>query len=158
MDIGDRVPNATVITETGTQHTLDELRNDQITVLFFYPKDESPICTIEACSFRDAYQDFVTAQAVVIGVSSDSAASHQAFRENHNLPYTLIADEGAALRKAFNVPKRLGFLEGRVTYVIDRNGVIQHIFNAPFSAAPHVAEALRVVHKLQRDAVSGFDL
>ncbi|HMB92077.1 MAG TPA: peroxiredoxin [Rhodothermales bacterium] len=158
MEIGDHVPNATVITETGAQHTLDELRNDQVAVLFFYPKDESPICTIEACSFRDAYQDFVTAQAVVIGVSSDSAVSHQAFRENHNLPYTLIADKGGMLRKAFDVPKRLGFLEGRVTYVIDRDGIIQHIFNAPFSAAPHVAEALTVVHRLQEDAVSGLDL
>lgn len=158
MEIGNRVPNAMVRTETGAEHNLDALRNNQVTVLFFYPKDESPICTIEACSFRDAYQDFATAQAVVIGVSSDSADSHQSFRTNHDLPYTLIADEGGALRKAFGVPKRLGFLEGRVTYVIDRDGIIRHIFNAPFSAAPHVAEALTVVRQLQEDAVSGFDL
>ena len=158
MKIGDRAPNATVITETGAQYTLDALRNDQVTVLFFYPKDESPICTIEACSFRDAYQDFATAQAVVLGVSSDSAASHRAFQEKHNLPYTLIADEGGSLRRSFEVPKRLGFLEGRVTYVIDRDGIIRHIFNAPFSAAPHVAEALTIVRQLQEDATSGLDL
>lgn len=151
MELGDRAPSPMVTIESGAQRTLDDLRNDQVTVLFFYPKDESPICTIEACSFRDAYEDFVMAQAVVIGVSSDSTASHQAFRENHDLPYTLIADEGAALRKTFDVPKRLGFMEGRVTYVIDREGIIRHIFNAPFSASPHVAEALGVVRQLQEE-------
>ena len=81
-------------------------------MLFFYPKDGTAVCTKEACSFRDAYEDFVQAGAVVIGVSSDSAESHQAFASGHRLPFVLLADADGSLRKAFGVPKTLGIMPG----------------------------------------------
>ena len=117
-------------------------------VLFFYPKDGSPVCTKEACAFRDAYEDFVEAGAVVIGVSGDSEAQHQAFASNHRLPFTLVSDADGSVRKAFGVPKSMGLLPGRVTYVIDSEGIVRHVFSSQFAADRHVKEALEVIRKL----------
>jgi peroxiredoxin Q/BCP len=117
-------------------------------VLFFYPKDGSPVCTKEACAFRDAYEDFVEAGAVVIGISGDSASQHQVFASNHQLPFMLISDSDGNARRAFGVPKSLGLLPGRVTYVIDREGIVRHIFSAQFSADRHVKEALQIIRTL----------
>jgi peroxiredoxin Q/BCP len=118
-------------------------------VLYFYPKDHTPGCTIEACTFRDAYQDFRQKGAEVVGVSSQSAASHQAFAAKNKLPFTLLADEGGQVRAAYGVPKALGFLPGRVTYVIDRGGVVRHVFNSALNMKRHVTEALGVLAALK---------
>ena len=117
-------------------------------ILFFYPKDGTPVCTKEACAFRDAYEDFVEAGAVVIGVSGDSAARHQAFASNHRLPFVLVADADGKARRAFGVPKSLGLLPGRVTYVIDKEGIVRHVFSSQLAADRHVQEALEVVRRL----------
>ncbi len=100
------------------------------------------------CAFRDAYEDFAAAGAVVIGVSRDSPERHRGFIDRQRLPFLLISDHDGALEKAFGVPKLLGFLPGRTTYVIDKSGVVRHIFTAHFSAGRHVEEALRVVREL----------
>ena len=151
MQIGDPIPELTVTIQTGEQHSLNDLMGEQATVLYFYPKDETPICTKEACSFRDSYEDFVEAGAIVVGVSSDGVASHRAFADRHRLPFTLVADLGGLLRRAFAVPRALGFLDGRVTYVIDKHGVVRHVFNARFAADRHVTEALSVVRALRAE-------
>ncbi len=111
-------------------------------------KDGSPVCTKEACAFRDAYEDFVEAGAVVIGVSGDSEAQHQAFASNHRLPFTLVSDADGSVRQAFGVPKSMGLLPGRVTYVIDSEGIVRHVFSSQFAADRHVKEALEVIRKL----------
>jgi thioredoxin-dependent peroxiredoxin len=148
LKIGDRAPDFSLVSQDGKTVTLADFLGKNAVVLFFYPKDESPICTKEACSFRDAYEDFVKAGAVVIGVSSDSAESHREFAAHHRLPFLMLADENGALRKAFGVPKTLGILPGRVTYVIDKQGVVRLIFNSQLSAADHVSEALEIVNKI----------
>jgi thioredoxin-dependent peroxiredoxin len=148
LKIGDRTPDFNLPSQDGKQVSLADFHGKHTVVLFFYPKDESPICTKEACSFRDAYEDFVKAGAVVIGVSSDSAESHQTFATHHRLPFLLLADEGGNLRKSFGVPKTLGVMPGRVTYVIDKEGIVQLIFNSQLSAVDHVAEALKMVQQL----------
>jgi thioredoxin-dependent peroxiredoxin len=147
--IGDRAPDFSLPSQDGKTVSLADYRGKNAVVLFFYPKDESPICTKEACSFRDAYEDFVKAGSVVIGVSSDSAASHQAFAEHHRLPFLLLADNDGGLRKAFGVPKTLGIMPGRTTYVIDKEGIVRLVFNSQLSAAEHVDEALKIVRQLQ---------
>ena len=119
-------------------------------MLFFYPKDGTSTCTKEACAFRDAYEQFVEAGAVVIGVSADSLKSHRAFAGQHSLPFYLVSDEDGSLRKAFGVPKTLGLFPGRVTYVIGRGGVVRFVFSAQMAAARHVSQALRVVEELVR--------
>jgi thioredoxin-dependent peroxiredoxin len=148
IQVGNLAPNFTSPSQTGQQVSLDDYRGKNVVVLFFYPKDGTAICTKEACGFRDAYEDFVQAGAVVVGVSSDSAESHRNFASGHRLPFILLADEDGSLRKSFGVPKTLGFLPGRVTYVIDKQGIVRHVFSSPLSADRHVAEALAVVREL----------
>jgi thioredoxin-dependent peroxiredoxin len=148
IKVGDRVPDFTLPAQTGSQVSLADYRGQRVVVLYFYPKDETSVCTKEACSFRDAYEDFVQAGAVVLGVSSDSVESHQAFASGHRLPFVLLADADGSLRKAFGVPKTLGILPGRVTYVIDREGIVRHVFSSQLAADRHVAEALAIVRQL----------
>jgi peroxiredoxin Q/BCP len=140
-------PDFTLPDAAGKPVTLSGYRG-KIVVLYFYPKDETPVCTKEACAFRDAYEDFTAAGAVVIGASGDSAADHGAFSGRLRLPFTLVADEGNRVRSLYGVPKTLGLLAGRTTYVIDRAGVVRHVFTAAFSAQKHVDEALAVVRSL----------
>ena len=124
-------------------------------VLFFYPKDGTPICTQEACAFRDSFERFTDVGAEVIGVSADSDATHRAFAARHKLPYLLASDAGGELRKAFGVPKTLGFLPGRVTYVIDRGGVVRLDFSAQMTSADHVTKALEALRAASPDAPPG---
>ncbi len=128
IGVGNVAPDFTLPSQAGRQVSLAEFRGSKAVVLFFYPKDGTAICTKEACSFRDAYEDFVQAGAVVMGVSSDPVDSHQAFASCHRLPFLLLSDADSSLRKAFGVPKTLGLLPGRVTYVIDKQGVVRHVF------------------------------
>lgn len=116
-------------------------------VLFFYPKDGTPICTREACQFRDAYEDFVAAGAEVLGVSGDSPDRHRQFAGTHRLPFRLLSDPDGLMREAFGVPKTLGLFPGRVTYVIDKDGIVRFVFRSQFHAAKHVSEALRVLRE-----------
>jgi peroxiredoxin Q/BCP len=148
LRVGDRVPDRTLSTHDGRVISLNTDADSQTTVLFFYPADNSPICTAEACAFRDAYQDFVEAGAAVIGISGDSQASHRGFAQAQNLPYALVSDPDGSLRRAFGVSKRLGLLPGRVTYVIDRHGIVRHVFQSQFFGRKHMKEALRVVRNL----------
>ncbi len=149
IDVGDPAPDVTLSTHLGEQLPLAGYRGKQPVVLFFYPKDGTPVCTQEVCSFRDAYEDFVAAGAVVIGISGDSAERHDAFAAEHRLPFVLVSDGDGALRRAFGVPKSLGLLPGRVTYVIDRDGIVRHKFSSQFAADRHVQEALAVVRGLR---------
>jgi peroxiredoxin Q/BCP len=144
---GDPAPDFAAVTHTGETISLAQFRDRSAVVLFFYPRDESPICTKEVCSFRDSYEDFVDAGAVVIGVSGDDAESHRSFVASQRLPFPLISDTDGALRKAFGVPKTLGLLPGRVTYVIARQGIVQLVFSAQLASAEHMERALEVVRR-----------
>ncbi len=150
IEIGDPAPEFTVTAHDGRRISLVDLKGKQAVVVFFYPKDNSPICRREACSFRDAYEDFVQAGAVVIGVSGDSDPSHRSFAQSQRLPYPLVADGDGSLRNAFGVPKTMGFLPGRVTYIIDRDGFVRHVVNSQLLERKHVEEALRTVRGLSR--------
>ena len=117
--------------------------------LYFYPKDETPGCTAEACSFRDSYEVFREAGAEVVGVSSDSTSSHDRFATRHRLPFTLLSDEGGRVRKRYGVRPTLGILPGRVTYVIDGSGVVRHVFSSQTGVQRHVQEALDALKEIQ---------
>ena len=145
---GDRAPQFAGTTQTGQQVRLSDYLGKQSVVLYFYPKDNTSVCTTQACAFRDAYEDFVKAGAVVIGVSSDTAESHRSFADDKRLPFLLISDADGSLRKAFGVPRTLGLFPGRVTYVIDRQGIVRLVFNSQLNAGRHVTEALEVVRQL----------
>jgi peroxiredoxin Q/BCP len=148
IGVGDRAPNFDLAAADGSRLTLTGMLARGPAVVFFYPKDQTPGCTAEACAFRDAYTAFVQRGAQVVGVSSDSAQSHAAFAERQRLPYPLASDPGGAVRKSFGVPKTLGIFPGRVTYVIDRAGIVRSVFNAMFASDKHVEAALQALATL----------
>jgi thioredoxin-dependent peroxiredoxin len=148
IQVGDVAPEFDLPDASGKRIRLADFKGRQAVVLYFYPKDDTPGCTKEACSFRDQYEAFKDAGAEVVGVSSDSEASHGKFAQKHRLPFVLVADKGGQLRKRYGVPATLGLLPGRVTYVIDRGGVVRHVFNSQLQATKHVDEALAVLKRL----------
>jgi peroxiredoxin Q/BCP len=149
VQVGEQAPDFTLHSQSGESVSLADYRDRQVVVLYFYPKDNTPGCTAEACAFRDSHEVFTEAGAQVIGVSSDSVGSHGAFAGRHQLPFVLLSDEGGAVRKRYGVPRSFGVLPGRVTYVIDRQGTVQHVFSSMTNVDQHVSAALAVVRRLQ---------
>lgn len=141
--VGDQAPEFELASPEGTVKLSDH--RGKWVVLYFYPADNTAGCTAEACSFRDAYEDFTDAGAVVIGVSGDSVDSHEKFASKHRLPFTLLADTDGGLRKAYGVGKSLGILPGRVTYVIDPEGVVRDVFSSQLNAKKHQSRALEII-------------
>ncbi len=148
IGVGDSAPDFAREAHTGQTVTLSEYRGQKAVVLFFYPKDGTPVCTAEACSFRDSHEIFAETGAVVIGVSSDSHEKHRRFAAENRLPYLLLSDADGSLRSLFGVPKTMGIFPGRVTYVIDREGVVRHVTDVQLSSARHIAESLEIVKQL----------
>ena len=149
LAVGDRAPDMALPDQHGNTRRLSELWEKGPVVLYFYPKDETGGCTAQACSFRDAYETFKDAGAEVVGVSRDGVASHASFASHHRLPFVLLADADGALRSRFGVKKTLGFIDGRVTFVIDQSGLVQHVFDSQIRATAHVDEALATIRRLR---------
>lgn len=145
VEVGDKAPQFTATLQDGGTFDSASLIGRKSLVLFFYPKDNTPVCTQQACAFRDAYEEFVKADVEVVGVSSDSPESHRRFAAKHRLPFPIISDPRSALRKLFGVPRAWGLFPGRVTYVIDKEGVVRLVYNATLAAEPHVRKALDAV-------------
>ncbi|KAG0604501.1 hypothetical protein M758_10G176500 [Ceratodon purpureus] len=142
---GDIVPPVVLKDQDGKLVNLDKFRGRPL-VLYFYPADETPGCTEQACAFRDSYEKFKRAGAEVVGVSGDTPESHRVFKARHRLPFTLLSDEGNKMRKDWGVPSDLfGALAGRQTYVIDKDGRVQLIFNNQFEPEKHIVETLNVL-------------
>ena len=152
VEVGDPAPDFTLPSQSGEQVRLSDVWRRGPVVLYFYPKDETPGCTTEACTFRDSYEAFTEAGAEVVGVSSDSVTSHESFATKHRLPFVLLADEGGRVRRQYGVKPTLGILPGRVTYVIDGEGVVRHIFSAQTGVQRHVHEALDALNEIQARA------
>jgi peroxiredoxin Q/BCP len=145
LAVGDVAPPFTAVLQDGSTFDSASVIGKKAVVLFFYPKDHTPVCTKEACAFRDAYSQFVDAGCEVIGVSCDSAARHERFADRHRLPYPLATDADGSLRRAFGMKPLLGFLPGRTTFVIDRDGIVRLVFSALFASDEHVKKALDVL-------------
>lgn len=144
IQIGDKLPHFTAVKQDGTAFDSHFVQHKPV-VIYFYPRDNTPGCTTQACSFRDAYQDFQDLGAEVIGVSGDSVSSHQNFQQKHRLPFILLSDTDKKLRKLFGVPTALfGLVPGRVTYVFDATGKAIYIFDN-MSAKNHITKALTAI-------------
>ena len=146
ISVGDQAPDFALPSSQGGTIRLHDLRGQSV-VLFFYPKDDTPGCTMEACDFRDNLAQFQTLGATVLGISGDDLQSHQRFAAKHNLTFPLLADVGNGVRKQFGVPSVM-FLPGRVTYVIDPEGVVRLVFSAMLNAKAHVREARTCLEQL----------
>jgi peroxiredoxin Q/BCP len=149
IKVGDRAPDFTIKNQRGEPVSLKDYLGKKAVVLYFYPKDNSPGCTKEACKFRDSYEGFKDAGAEVIGVSSQSEESHSIFSTSFNLPFSLLSDEDGRVRSLFGVPSSLGLIPGRVTYVIDKEGIVRHIFSSQLDPGRHVEEALQILKSLR---------
>lgn len=144
---GSKVPDFELKDQDGKNFKLSDALAKGPVVVYFYPKDDTPGCTKEACSFRDSFEQFKDEGVQVVGISADDVASHKKFAEKYKLPFTLLSDEGNEVRKLFGVPKTM-MLPGRVTYVLDKNGVVVHQFNSMTKAEQHVEEAIAAVKKM----------
>ncbi len=148
LKAGDKAPDFTLPDQDGNPVRLSALLGKQPVVLFFYPKDHTPICTREVCAFRDSFDEVTKAGAAVLGVCFDPPASHKAFAEKHALPYPLLSDEKKEARQQYGIGLSFGFMPERVTFVIDKEGVIRHVYNAQLRAARHAEEALAALKRL----------
>jgi peroxiredoxin Q/BCP len=149
--VGDRAPDFTLPSQLGDNVTLSEYFGKKNVVLYFYPKDESPGCTREACTFRDSYEELTSLGAEVLGVSSQSVESHRSFATHHGLPFILLSDAENKVRQLYGVPSTMGIVPGRVTYIIDKKGVVRHIFSSQTQAEKHVEEAIKTLKELEKE-------
>lgn len=150
VKVGEEAPDFTLYDQDGESVSLNDFKDVNNVVLFFYPKDFSPGCTTQACSFRDSYEDFTDQGAVVIGISSDSVESHKKFLDTYLLPFTLLSDPRGKVRSQYGATKAFGLLPGRYTFIIDKNGVVRHIFTSETNMKKHIDEALKVLREMAK--------
>ena len=146
IKVGSKVPEFKLVDQTGKEFDINDVLGKKKLVIYFYPKDETPGCTKEACYFRDQYEVFQKADAMIIGISGQSVESHKEFAENHKLPFTLLSDTTNATRKLFGV--RTSPIPGRVTFVVDKSGKVVYVFDSLMQATKHVDEAMRILKEM----------
>jgi peroxiredoxin Q/BCP len=151
VKVGDKAPDFTLPSQMGDNVTFSEYFGKKNVVLYFYPKDESLGCTREACTFRDSYDVFTNLGAEVLGLSGQSVESHKSFATHHGLPFLLLSDADNKVRQLYGVPATMGVIPGRVTYIIDKKGVVRHVFNSQYQHQKHVEEAKQVLEKLNEE-------
>jgi len=149
LKVGDTAPNFTLSDERGLPVSLKDYLGKKVVVLYFYPKDFTSGCTTEACSFRDNYKLYQSKGAVVIGVSLDSVESHSKFSEKYNLPFAILSDRNKEVAKAYGVLGLGGFLTKRVTFIINKNGKITHIF-PKVDVRHHSEEVLKALEEMEK--------
>lgn len=148
VEVGDEAPDLTLPDQNGREVTLSDLWLEKNVVLYFYPKDRSKGCTMQACAFRDSYEVFTDLGAEVVGVSSDGPESHRDFAEERNLPFILLSDQDGVARERYGVGRTFGVISGRVTFVIDRKGVVRHVFSSQFHPTKHIEESIAILKQI----------
>ncbi len=149
LKAGSKVPEFALRDQNGKLFDLKNVLGKKNLVIYFYVKDDSPRCTTEACTFRDQYEVFKQAQAMIIGISGQSAESHKKFAEENKLPFTLLSDQDNKVRKLFGVHTgEDGSLPGRVTFVINKTGKIVYVFDSLTQPVEHVTRAMNILKKL----------
>lgn len=147
IKVGDNVPEFRLKDQNGDWFDIQSVLGRKNLVIYFYPKDDSPGCTRQACAFRDKFEDFNDADAMVIGISGQSVESHKKFAEKYNLSFTLLSDENNRIRKLFGVPSDLfGLIPGRVTYVVNKKGKVVYLFNSQSKVNQHVEKSLSILN------------
>jgi peroxiredoxin Q/BCP len=151
VKVGDKSPDFTLPSQMGDNVTLSEFLGKKNVVLYFYPKDETAGCTKEACTFRDNYEQLTSLGAEVLGISGQSVESHKSFATHYGLPFILLADINNKVRELYGVPSTMGIIPGRVTYIIDKKGIVRHIFVSQTQAQRHVEEAKKTLMEIEKE-------
>ncbi len=149
LKVGDTAPDFSLVADNGKTVNLSDYKGKHNVVIFFYAKDDTPVCTKESCAFKSSYSKFKTKNAEVLGISPDDTKSHEHFKSEQNLPFLLLSDSDAKVRTAWGAPSN------RVTYVIDRKGKIRHMYNAPSEDQKHVDEAFKGLADMGEDETGG---
>jgi len=152
LDVGDKAPDFLLEDASGESVSLSDFYGKTVVVLYFYPKDNTLICTKQACGFRESYELFKELGSEVIGISSDSSASHAEFASSHHLPFILLSDPDGAVRIRYGISQTFGMLAGRTTFIIDKKGIIRHVFSSQIRVQKHVDEAIRIVQSIQKES------
>ena len=147
LRVGDKAPDFTLPSSAGENFSLSQFLGKKKVVIFFYPVDESPVCSREAEAFRDKYQAFKELEAEVLGISGQSVDSHKSFASHHKLPYALLSDLDGVVRRLYGLTPTLGIVPKRVTFAIDEKGVVTFIFSSQFQPAKHAEQALGALKK-----------
>ncbi|MDA0196574.1 MAG: peroxiredoxin [Bacteroidetes bacterium] len=148
VKIGDALPHFILPDENENPVNISDYIGEEPIIVFFYPKDDTPGCIVEACSFRDNYDEFKLKGVMIFGISSDDYRSHLNFKKKYSLPFPLLSDEDLAVHKMFGVTKTLGIFPGRKTYIADWKGFVRNIFNSQLFPKRHVSEALNAINRL----------
>ena len=149
LKAGTAAPDFEGTLDDGTTFRLADYKGQKNVVLYFYPKDFTPGCTREACSFRDESEALEEHQAVVVGVSADTAESHKSFKEQHKLPFPLVADPDKRIIKLYEAQGLLGMITARVTYVIDKEGTIRRAFRHDLNIGKHLKDTLSALEAVE---------
>jgi len=151
ISIGDTCPNFSLKNQNDELININDFIGAKHIVIYFYPKDNTPGCTKEACSFRDAMQELNNLDCEVFGISADSVASHKKFADQFRLTFHLLSDVGNEVRKSFKVPANLfGLIPGRVTYIVNKEGKVAHVINSQTDPDKHIKETIEFVSNLPR--------
>lgn len=153
--VGEKAPEFTGKLGNGKDLSLKDFRGKKNVILYFFPKDFTPGCTKEACSFRDRRPDIAKLDAEIVGASFDTATKHKEFAEAYQLPYPLVSDPDARIAQAYGVGHLGGLLGGwlptkRVTFVIDKDGVVRHVIKSELNIDKHIDEAIDALKRLQK--------
>jgi peroxiredoxin Q/BCP len=148
VSVGDPAPDFSLVSQDGEVVNLTDLLRRGSAVVYFYPKDRTPGCTAEAGAFRDSYAEFAELGAEVVGISSDSIESHKGFADDCGLPFRILSDADGEVRRKYGVSSSMGLIPGRVTFVIDRGGIVRYVFSSQLQATRHVKEALGALHTI----------
>ncbi len=149
IKVGDKLPDFTLLDQDNKEVKMASVIGTGPLVIYFYPKDDTPGCTIEACSFRDQFAEFQNYGVQIFGISADSPESHRAFKKKYSLPFTLLSDPDREIQNLFGIKKNfLGMIDGRVTYIIDNSGIVVHLFESQIRPKKHITEALNILKEL----------
>nr|WP_294935865.1 peroxiredoxin [uncultured Flavobacterium sp.] len=146
IKVGDTLPLFGAKDQHGNDFYVASVLHKKVLVIYFYPKDDTPGCTKQACFFRDQYEEFRDLGAEVIGISGDNIQTHHKFATEYKLPFVLLSDKDKSLRKLFGVPTNLlGLVPGRVTYVVDKEGIVRMVFES-MNAESHFSKVLEAIN------------
>ena len=147
-NIGDKCPVFSLRNQDNQLISIEDYLGKKTIIIYFYPKDNTPGCTKEACAFRDAMQNFNNLECEVFGISADSIHSHKVFSLRYKLTFQLLSDSKNLVRKQFKVPANLfGLIPGRVTYIVNKSGIISHLINSQTNPEKHIQETLDFIRK-----------
>jgi peroxiredoxin Q/BCP len=151
IQVGDKIPSFTLLNQNNQEVDINSFVGTKNIVIYFYPKDNTPGCTKEACSFRDAMQNLNNLDCEIIGISADSVSSHKAFATQYNLKFNLLSDTNNQIRKLFGVPRNLfGIIPGRVSYICDKEGIVLHIVNSQINPDKHIQETIETLEAITK--------